>query len=392
VIENGTVVISAGKIAAVGTAASVPSGAKVIDGAGLSVYPGMIDSGTQIGLTEISSVAGSVDTSEIGENNANIRVDVAIHPDSSHIGVTRANGITTVLTYPRGGSISGQSALINLDGWVPKEMVLKAQVAMHINWPGGLGGGGGGGFGQQQQRSITEVRREQDRQIDEMRKILRDAKAYADARDARAKDPSLPKQDVDLKLEALIPVVRGQMPVVINVNIERDIRKAIQFADEMKLKIIIAGGVEAPRVADQLKSRGIPVIVGQVYRMPQNEDDGYDAAFTVAGLLSKAGVKIAFQTQSSAEARDLPFQAGIAAAFGLPKEEALKAVTIYPAEIFGVADKVGSIEPGKIANLIVTNGDPLEVRTQIKHLFINGRQISLSNRHTELYERYKARP
>jgi imidazolonepropionase-like amidohydrolase len=392
VIESGTVVIANGKIAAVGANASVPSGAKIIDGKGLSVYPGMMDADTEIGLTEIGSVAGSVDTNEIGDNNANIHVDVAVRPDSSHIAVTRVNGITSALTAPRGGLIAGQSAILNLDGWTPSEMVLKSPVAMHINWPGGGGGRGFGGEFGGQQRSATELRREQDRQIESLRKILRDAAAYGDAKDARAKDPSLPKQNVDLKLEALIPVVRGQMPVVINANLERDIKSAIAFVGEMKLKAIISGGAEAYRVADQLKAKNIPVIVGPVLRVPVREDDPYDAAFTNAGLLSKAGVKIAFQTNDSAYSRNLPYQAGMAAAFGLPKDEALKAVTIYPAEIFGIADRVGSIEQGKIANLIVTDGDPLEIRTQIKHVFINGRDIPLTSRHTELYEKYKARP
>ena len=391
VIERGTVVIANGKIAAVGADVSVPPDAKVIDAAGMSVYPGMIDSGTELGLTEIGSVAGSVDTTEIGDNNANIHVDVAIHPDSSHIAVTRVNGITTALTEPRGNLIAGQSALINLDGWVPRDMILKTPVAMHINWPGGLGRAtefafeGGRG-------PTNELRKEQERQVDKLKKILLDARAYADAKDARAKDASLPKQDVDLKMEALIPVVRGQMPVIISANAERDIKGAIAFADEMKIKAIISGGVEAYRVADQLKAKNIPVIVGSVLRMPIREDDPYDSAYANAGMLSKAGVKVAFQSSDSAAARDLPYNAGMAAAFGLPKDEALKAVTIYPAEIFGVADRVGSIETGKIANLIITDGDPLEIRTQIKYLFINGRDVPLTSRHTELYEKYKARP
>lgn len=391
VIENGTVVIANGKIAAVGTNVSIPSGAKVIDATGLWVYPGLIDAGTVLGLTEISSVAGTVDTAEIGENNADIHVDIAIHPDSAHIPVTRVGGITTVLTAPRGGLIAGQSALINLDGWVPKEMVLKSPVGMHVNWPGGSGPPSEfASFGGR--RSSAEARREQERQIENLKKILRDARAYADARDARQKDPTLPRLKTDLKLEALIPVVRGQMPLIISVNDDRDIRSVIAFADEMKVKVIISGGAEAYKVADQLKARDIPVIVGPIYRLPTNEDDPYDIVFANPGLLSKAGVKIAFQTLDSAHVRDLPYQAGLAAAFGLPKEEALKAVTIYPAQILGVADKIGSIEVGKIANLIVTDGDPLEIRTQVKHLFINGRQIPLKSKHTELYERYKSRP
>ncbi len=391
VIERGTVLISGGKIAAVGQSVTIPSGAKIIDAAGLSVYPGLIDAGTTLGLSEIASVAGSMDTSEIGDNNADIHVDVALLPDSTHIPVTRVNGVTTVLTEPRGGVIAGRSSLINLDGWTPREMVLKPDAAMHINWPGAAATGpefGGGG----QRRANPEARREQERQVDNLKKTLREARTYADAKDARAKDPSLPKQAVDLKLEALIPVVRGSTPVVILAAAERDIRSAIAFADEMKIKMILSGGIQAYKVADQLKAKNIPVLVGPVLRMPVNEDDPYDMAFANAGVLSKAGVKIAFQTLDSAHVRDLPYHAGMAAAFGLPKEEALKAVTIYPAEILGVADQVGSIEKGKIANLIVTDGDPLEVLTHVKYLFINGRQIPLTSKHSELYEKYKARP
>lgn len=393
VIENGAVLISNGKIAAVGQSVSIPASARVIDGTGLSVYPGMIDAGTVLGLTEISSVAGTVDTSELGDNNADIHVDVAVHADSSHIGVTRVVGTTTALTEPRGGLIAGRSALINLDGWVPKEMVLKSPVAMHVNWPRDRQGRRfGGGFQQGARRSVTELRREQEKQIETLKNILRDAKAYSEATDARAKDPSLPRQDVDLKLEALVPVARGQMPLIIQASEERDIKAVIAFADEMKVRVILSGGDEAYKLADQLKAKNIPVIVGPVLEMPPNEDDPYDTAFANAGLLFKAGVKIAFQTLSSAEARDLPYHAGMAAAFGLPKEEALKAVTINPAEILGVADQIGSIEEGKIANLIVTDGDPLEILTQVKHMFINGRPVSLNSRHTELYERYKSRP
>jgi imidazolonepropionase-like amidohydrolase len=391
VIERGTVVISNGKISAVGADVQPPAGARIIDATGLSVYPGLIDAGSVIGLTEIGSVAGSVDVAEIGDNNANIHVDVAIRPDSSHVAVTRVNGITTALTAPRGGLIAGQSALINLDGWVPRDMILKSPVAMHINWPGGFGQGSEFAF-EGRRGPTTEARKEQDKQIDSLKKILRDARDYADAKDARARDASLPRRDVDLKLEALIPVVRGAMPVIMNANTEHDIKGAIAFADEMKVKMILAGGIEAYRVADQLKAKNIPVIVGPVLRMPNREDDAYDAAFANAGLLVKAGVKIAFQTSDSAHSRDLPYHAGMAAAFGLPKEEALKAVTIYPAQIFGVADRIGSIETGKMANLIVTDGDPLEIVTQVKHLFINGREVSLTSRHTELYEKYKARP
>lgn len=392
VIERGSVVISDGKIAAVGDNVGSPAGARVIDGSGLSVYPGMIDCGTELGLAEVSAVAATNDEAEIGDNNANIHVDVAIRPDSSHIPVTRVNGITTALTEPTGGLIAGTSTLINLDGWVPKEMILKTPVAMHINWPGADARGGEFASFGRAERPVVEARKEADKKIDELKKILNDARAYADAKDARAKDSSLPKQDLDLKLEALIPLVRGQMPAIITATTERDIKRAVEFADEMKIKMILSSGVEAYKLTDLLKAKNIPVIVGPVLRLPENEDDAYDAAFANAGLLNKAGIKIAFQTMESAHSRDLPYHAGMAAAFGLPKDEALKAVTIYPAQILGVADKIGSIETGKIANLIVTDGDPLEIRTQVKYLFINGKQVTLNTRHTELYEKYKARP
>jgi imidazolonepropionase-like amidohydrolase len=271
-------------------------------------------------------------------------------------------------------------------------MILKSPVAMHMTWPGANAAGFEFAGGQGQRRPVTEVRREQDRQVDLLKKIIRQAGAYADAKEAREKDPTLPRQDVDLKLEALIPVVRGRLPVVILAVNERDIKNAIAFADEMKIKMILSGGIEAYKLAGELKAKNIPVLIGPVLRMPTNEDDPYDMQFANAGILSNAGVKIAFQTLDSAHVRDLPYHAGMAAAFGLGKEEALKAVTVNPAQIFGVADQIGSIENGKVANLIVTDGDPLEVLTQIKYLFIRGRQIPLTSRHTELYQKYKARP
>ncbi|HKV37649.1 MAG TPA: amidohydrolase family protein [Blastocatellia bacterium] len=392
VIENGAVLISDGKVAAVGKAVQAPPGAQVIDAQGLSVYPGLIDSGTEVGLTEIESVAGTNDASEIGDNNANVHVDVAIRPDSSHVAVTRVNGITTVVTEPRGGVIAGTSSLIDLDGWVPKDMIVKSRLAMHINWPGDSPFGFEFAGFLDRTESVKKTRLANGKKIDELKKVFEDAKAYSDAKEARIKDPSLPKQNLDLKLEALVPVVRGQMPVVILAATERDIKNAIQFAEQMKIRMILSGAVEAYKLADELKAKNIPVLVGPVIRMPEHMDDPYDMAYANAALLSKAGVKIAFETFESAHVRDLPYNAGMAAAFGLPPEEALKAVTINPAEIFGVASELGSIEPGKLANLIVTDGDPLEIRTQIKYLFIRGRQIPLTSRHTELYEKYKARP
>lgn len=395
-IERGTVVIRDGKIAAVGANVSVPSNAKVIDASGLSVYPGLIDSDTTLGLQEIASVAGTVDTTEIGDFNANAKAIIAVNPHSELIPVARANGVTTVLTSPRGGLISGQAALINLDGWTPPEMALKASAAMRMNYPK-LGPFGRGGFGSFFGQTTDAMRQQRDRQVEALKKKLEDAQAYLQAREAAAKDKSLPARPVDLVLEAMMPVMKGEVPVVMNAATEKEIRGAVALADQFKLRLVISGGEDAPKVASLLKEKNIPVIVGPVLSLPDNEDDPYDRNYALAGELQKAGVKIAITTGNGTEygagaIRLLPFQAGTSAAFGLPKDEALKAVTIYPAQIFGVDKLVGSIEEGKVANLIVTDGDPLEFRTKVKHLFINGHPVDLSTKHTRLYEKFSARP
>jgi imidazolonepropionase-like amidohydrolase len=392
IIARGTVLIRDGKIAAVGENVNVPNEAKIIDARGLSVYPGLIDAGTYLGLTEIGSIQETRDTTELGDFNPHMKAIVAVHPHSELIPVARANGITTVLTSPRGRMIAGQAALINLDGWTPQEMALKPAAAMCMEYPSS-GGGRGGGFARLAQTEGAEALRQQrERQIEALRKKLEDAQAYAKAKEAREKDQSLPARPMDLALEALIPVVKGEMPVVMVANGEREIRGAIELAEKFKLKLIISGANDAYKVASLLKQKNVPVIIGPVTEVPRREDDAYDLQFGHAAALHQAGVKFAFQTSDAAYVRNLPYQAGTSAAFGLPKEEALKAVTIYPAQIFGVDNLIGSIEVGKLANLIVTDGDPLEFRTNIKHLFINGHPVDLSSRHTRLYDKFINRP
>lgn len=390
-IERGTVVIRDGKIAAVGDNVPVPSNAKVIDARGMSVYPGLIDSGTTVGLTEIGSIRETQDTTELGDFNPHMKAIVAVHMHSEIIPVTRANGTTTVLTSPRGRLVSGQAALINLDGWTWKEMTLKAPAAMAMEYPS-AGGRGRGGFGGFNAQGGQNARRQQQERLESLRKKLEDAQAYAKYLDARAKDRNVPARDTDLVLEALVPVVKGEMPVIMSATRAEDIKGAVELADKYKLKLIIRGADEALEVAALLKEKNVPVIIGPSTDLPRGDDADYDETFSFAGKLHKAGVKFAFQSDNAAYSRSLPYEAGTTAAFGLPKEEALKAITIYPAQIFGVDDLVGSIEVGKIANLIVTDGDPLEFKTNIKHMFINGHPVSLSSKHTELYEKFKNRP
>jgi len=388
VIERGSVLIRDGKIAEVGARVAAPANAKVIDATGLSVYPGMIDCGTSLGLTEINSIQETRDTTELGDFNPHMRAIVAVQPHSELIPVSRANGITTAITRPSGRLVSGQAALINLDGWTWQEMTVKAPAAMAMEYPRAPRGRGAG-FGQAEGGANIQQLRE--RQLNALRQKLEDAQAYAKAKDARAADKSLPARTMDFVLEALVPVVKGELPVLMVANSEREIKGAIEIADKYKLKMVISGGEDAWKVAATLKEKNIPVIIGPVTDLPNNEDDDYDINYSHAAKLHRAGVRFAFQTADAAYVRNLPYQAGTSAAFGLPKDEALKAVTIYPAQIFGVDKLLGSIEVGKMANLIVTDGDPLEFKTSVKHMLINGKPVDLSSRHTKLYDKFKDR-
>lgn len=384
-ISNATLVIDNGKIAAFGTNVPTPQAAVVIDASGQFIYPGMIDSGTNVGLVEIDSVPGTVDTTELGDLNSNAQAAVALNPHSELIPVTRVSGVTNVVSVPEGGIISGQSALIQLIGWTPQEMVVKAPLAMHIRFPR-LRGAPLVDVPQDEEAE-KEAKKSYTRELDKLRDTFRDAQAYARAANAKVK-----RFDRDLILESLVPVVEGRLPVIIHANLARDIRAAIDFADEFKLKMILAGAQDVARVVPELKSRNIPVLLGPILALPQREDDPYDLLFTNAKTLYDAGIRFAIQTTEAHNTRNLPYHAGSCAAFGLPKDVALKAITIFPAEIFGVADKLGSIEVGKSANLIVTDGDPLEFRTNIKRVFIAGEEISMDSRHTLLYEKFRQRP
>ncbi|MDQ3280865.1 MAG: amidohydrolase family protein [Acidobacteriota bacterium] len=384
-IANGTIVFSNGVITAIGANVEVPANATVIDARGSFVYPGMIDSGSSVGLIEIDSVPGTVDTSELGDFNPNAQAAVAINPHSELIPVTRVNGVTHVVSTPSGGIVSGQSALIQLAGWTPPQMVVKAGAAMNIFFP------------RLRSAPLADVPQEEEaekertksytKQIDRLRDLFRDAQSYAKAASARTA-----RFDRDLILEALVPVVEGHMPVVMHADQARDIRAALAFGDEFHLRVIVAGAQDAARVVSELKSRNVPVLLGPILDLPQREDDAYDAVYSNASVLFQNGIRFAIQTQDAHNTRNLPYQAATAAAFGLPKEEALRAITLYPAQIWAVADRLGSLEVGKEASLIVTDGDPLEFRTNIQRVFIAGEEISTDSRHTLLYKKFGNRP
>lgn len=386
-IPNGNLVMRGARIEAVGANVAIPAEAQVIDGTGLFVYPGLIDSGTRLGLTEIGSVPGGEDTQELGDFNPHNDVLTAFNPSSEIIPTVRVNGVTTAITAARGGVIAGQAALVDLFSWTPQESAVLPRAGMVVYFPrirGGRFGGGGGGQGAEAQAETVN------RQTRALRNYLHDAKAYSDIK-ARLAGGAPGTQEVSLPMEAMVPVIRGESPVIFDVETAEQIRGALAIADSFHLRVILRGARFAWQLADTLAARRIPVIVGPTVAAPEDRDP-YDAIYAYPGALARAGVKIAFQTDAGSDSRNLAYNAGIATAYGLDPEEALRAVTINAAQIWGVADRYGSLEAGKVANVIVTNGDPLDARTQMRHVFIRGLQVPFTDRHDRLYEQFRARP
>ena len=379
-IENGTLVIQDGKIAAVGNSVTIPTSAKTIDCTGLSIYPGMIDSGTQLGMAEVNAVSLTVDHNEIGDIKPQMQALTAINPNNVAIPVTRVNGVTTVLSVPTGGIMPGTAALINLIGYTPNQMYAGFK-GVAINYPSTRK------RGWRDKRTEEERKKEEEKDLKKLNDILEQARLYAKIDSAAQKDISL-RPEYNPQMEALLPVVQGKIPVLIEVNKEKSIESAIKWVEKNKVKAIFTGVAEGWRVAEQLATSKIPVITGPMLNMPTRASDRYDRPYANAGVMHKAGVKVAIRTNDSENVRNLPFNAGFAAAYGMGKEAALKAVTITPAEIFGIADQLGSLEAGKLANLLVTDGDPFETKTQISYLFINGWQVPIDSRHIQLYEEF----
>ncbi|HOP61620.1 MAG TPA: amidohydrolase family protein [Candidatus Saccharicenans sp.] len=386
VIESGSILIKDGKIVDLGTNISIPSGAKIIEAKGLIAYPGMIDSYSWLGLEEISGVRATVDNRETGRINPQVKAIEALRYDSMHIPIARANGIVAAVVAPSGGLISGQSTLVKLDGWTNREMVIKESLAMIIELPAlRRGRGEFAGFRGQQPQVTTE------KTLDELRQIFEKARMYEKRREAARKNILLPPPDFDEASHFLLPVVKGELPVIFSVHADKDILQTIKFVQEEKIKAIFYGVEQGFKVAKEIKEAGIPCIIGSLYSLPPVWEDGYDALFLNPVMLNQAGVKISFSSSSASAAKDLPYHAAKAAAFGLKPEEALKAVTIYPAEIFGVDKLLGSLEPGKTASIVLADGDLLELGTKIQKVFIDGKEVSLENRYTELLKKFEQR-
>jgi imidazolonepropionase-like amidohydrolase len=392
VVENGTIVLAGGRIAAVGAQASVPPDAEIVDGAGKTVYPGLIDALTTLGLVEIPSVPGTVDTTETGDVNPQVRAWIAVQPHSELIPIARANGVTVVLTAPQGGLVSGQSALLRLAGSTPDALVLEQPVAMHMVYPTGRPPFDVSRLFEEPELKtfedrVKDRRQNQEKELRRLGNLIEDARALGQRLGASGAG----RPEVDLRAEALAPVARGELPVIMRADAEEDIRGAVGFAGEHGLKLMIAGGLEAWRCADLLRDKGVAVLLN-VSRLPRRESDRYDAAYANAAALQRAGVRFAIVSDDASDVRNLPYEAAMARAYGLPADAALRAITLSPAEILGVSDRIGSLEVGKAANVIVTTGDIMDIRTQVTSVFIDGVAQSLETRHTRLWREFKDRP
>ncbi len=378
-IVDATIVFDQGRIVAVGKDVTIPAGAEVIDLGGKHVYPGLFGGPSDIGLTEINSVRATRDESETGQFNPNARAEVAVNPDSEHIPVTRSNGVLFSLTAPQGGLIAGTAAVLQLDGWTFEDMTLHAPAALVIQWPRRRAVGR---FGRDTTSSADDVRDG----VDGIEDYFKQARAYHTLRQA---NPAAPR---DARLEAMIPVLEGKVPILVAADDLGQIQAAVAFAAAHRVKLIIYGGYDAPRCAALLKQHDVPVIVSAVYRVPQRRHEAVDDPYTLPARLHAAGIRFTIAGTGRFGAsmlRNLGFHAGTAAAHGLDKLEALRAVTLYPAQVFGVGDRIGSLEVGKDASLIVTDGDPLEVTTQVLAAYVQGREVELNDRHKRLWRKYE---
>lgn len=391
-ISAGQVLITDGKISAVGKTVAA-SGAKTIDLNGLHLYPGMIALNTELGLVEIDAVRATRDFAEVGEFTPEVQSWLAVNPDSELLPVARANGVAYFEPAPQGSMVAGQSGLVAVDGWTTEEMTVRKAIALHVYWPAADLDTTPRERARNRERwkSLDDQDKERREKIKALDDFFQEARAYAKAREA-AKD-----SNAFLKIpswEAMLPIVRGEVPITIHANDARQIRTAVKWAETNQFKIFLAEARDAWQVAGLLASNSVPVIYNHVFTQPPRDTDVYDVQFAAPGVLQKAGVKVAMGLGSyrASLVKNLPYEAAQATAFGLPAEEALKTITLYPAQIAGVADRLGSIEAGKDATLFVTDGDVLDIRSNVKRMWVAGKEVSLESRHTRLYEKYKGRP
>jgi imidazolonepropionase-like amidohydrolase len=372
--DNGTIV-------GIGRNLAVPEGAEVIDVSGRRVYPGLIAAQTSIGLVEISAVRATSDVREVGDLTPEAKAHVAYNPDSAIIPTVRSHGITTVQVTPVGQLVRGQSMLIHLDGWNKEDAGVRLVDGLALNWPATRIVRGGW-----TPRSEEEQRKQMEEERRKLRRFFDEASAYRLATLGGA------TPDSNVRLEAMIPYLEGRLPVYVSANDYRQIVEAIAFGERYGLRMVLVGGREADKAADLLRRNDIPVILGSTQALPLRQDDAYDQAYTLPSRLHAAGVRFSLSHPGSWSVRNFPFQASQAAAYGLPEEVALRAMTLSAAEILGIADRQGSLEAGKRATLFVSEGDVMDTLGQnVTHMWIEGRRVDLDNRHRQFYRKYLER-
>ena len=386
-IENGTIVLDNGRIVAVGTDVAIPRGAKIVDVTGKHIYPGLVDAYSTVGITEIGAVDVSNDINEIGDFNPNVRAEVAVNAESRHIGTTRSAGVLVAFSTPGGGVISGLSSAMSLEGWTWEEMSMKGAAALNVNWPDPnarprrFGGGPPpGAFGRGGPQAPPKSYAER---VQELKDFFAEARAYRDAVAAGQ------QVRTDTRYAAMIPALNREIPVVVAAEGIAQINDALTWGKEENLRLVIRGGRDAIYVADRLKAENVPVILTSTMAAPDRQQEGYDGAYGMPARLQAAGVKFAIAGGAGGlYSNRLPWEAGVAVAFGLSEEDALKAVTINAAEMMGVSDKVGSLEVGKQATLLITTGTPLDMMSNIEQAYIQGREINMNDIQKHFFEKY----
>lgn len=372
-IENGVVVFENGIITEVGVDVRIPENAKIVDVSGKYIYPSMIHARSSAGLSEIGRVTETVDLNEHGNINPNVRAQVAFNAESEHIPLARTHGIAVTVATPTGGIISGLSAAMLTDGWNWEEMTLKAPAALIVNWP---------------RMSDNEAR---NTALQEISDAFKEARRYKKAKEASGKQ-GVPHHNTDVRWEAMIPVLERKIPVHVNANELTQIQSAIIWAEKEDVKLVIVGGRDAGYVIPQLKEKNIPVIVTPVIDGPSRQWEEYDRSYRLPSMLYEAGIEYCIAGDfGAANAIRLAHHSSSAVAFGLPREEAIKTLTLYPAKILGLDDRMGSIVKGKDASLIIADGDLLELSTRIEQVYIQGREVHMDDKHRRLFEKYQER-